>query len=505
MLDILEQFRFSSLLQLADNTFSPNATMFLASLHLTEQAMLGHDRFLKSVSLWHPLTCDMFYIFIWYYHQLRVNKECGTLSTYELDILNYLETNLPPKDIKIPGTLVPALLNITSFATPYEWFGDVVPRLPAFSIPNNLPSQERSYIPAGSNFDYVNCPTILPYVDVIHRFAKGALARFTPTNLNGNNTHRVQPADHFGITANMPTVVPGELYKHVGTEVPRTIGFLKAIFTDRSSDNSDSQVPYVQVGNGTASKWYFNTPIAKTAPPESQRVNSALYSHISQALNLVTVTTVSGATNHTTNDVQINGLNQYAFDLPARPENGAATSALLLEHFLGLVDVPEAATRSNRIHMWPGQLLHDMNTFASYIRDSRKMSDLPLRGIGAPAVSWTLRNEAGSQGFFLADPIPAHRSNENHQARLNENGVRSFNITGETSDPGLDVAAERISALGAVRVNPSQFGGTARNAYAANHNGPWWTERIIARSSEVDAAQAVNTGIASMILPTSAL
>jgi len=485
----LSNFGFFDQKQLTDNTFSPNTFAFYAILHLICSSMIGHDRFLKSVRLWHPLTVYLFYSVVFYIHILRIQRNAGRITAYHLTLLQGLENMFPAESIIIPGPLVAYFMGLTASSAPYEWFGDIYPRLPVMT---KSPTQAGRYILprlTDHSYDYVDFPNPLLFIDAIYRFAKGRLVRGLVTN----NVGIAQPGDLYGIGTQLPA---NSVLAHDGSEAPFPFAFMHAIFTDRSTINVNGNIQFSRIDHNTTRKHYFNNTVYKLPLPESKRVNDQFYLNVHVNIAYYDVQVQQQPAINMS--IMQSRLDNFTLDLPVRPSLDEGGTILLLEHLLGLTDLPDEANATLNIHNWFAQLIPDMTMFCRFIEDSRPLTSLPLIGLGAGHITW---NVAPNPHLFVADPVVAAQDGETHYARRARLTVTSHVAHGSTSDPTLETVAERVSALGMSNQTWTAVAGNDAASQTARRSGPYWAQANMSISPAFDLGPYLGSEIGRYILP----
>lgn len=496
ILNGMQNFHFSDRKQLTINTYTPNSFGLFAVLHMLCTSMIGHDRFLKSVRLWHPLTVYLFYSVVFYIHLLRVHRASGLIDAYHLTMLQALETMFPFDNIIIPGPLVPYFMSLSVSAAPYEWFADVIPRLPNLSRLNA--DNSWTFDKADQNsMDQSNFPNPLLFVDAIYRFAKGRLVRGTVAN----NAAVITPSDLVGIGQPVPA---NAILAHDGDMAPFPFAYLSAIHTDRSTIAHHGNIANVAIANNDERRFFFNDMSAKLPLPESKRVNDQFFTAISEQVGYYNVELQAAeagpppvaAVNMTIMQSQ---LNQFAFDLPARPtHDNDNADALLLEHLLCFTDVPGVNNRTLKIRTWFAQLIPDMTMFCRFIEDSRPLTSINLIGLGCAHIKWTL---LPNPQLYLQQPIDDNQEAETFNARRARITVTNFAARGDTADPTLETVAERISAISMNNIVWTQIADVPAVADQNQRTGPYWVQPDMSQSSVFDLGPYLGAEIGRYVRP----
>nr|UHK02582.1 capsid protein [Heterobasidion partitivirus 4] len=188
-----------------------------------------------------------------------------------------------------------------------------------------------------------------------------------------------------------------------------------------------------------------------------------------------------------------NVLSTYKLDFPRAAGNIEQNTSVNLAQFLGLVDPPSAAQRSDNFRAWPMQLVPMMSIIGKFVEDSRYLSGIATSGLGATTPIWTY-----SAGLFLVDdprsaeddqPLPVVRVATRHVAQLT--------ATAASRDPQLTELAGQISAVSQVNVSFSDTAGFP--ADVTLRSGPFWTSPVVESCQDVHLANRIISFVPSMV------
>jgi hypothetical protein len=229
--------------------------------------------------------------------------------------------------------------------------------------------------------------------------------------------------------------------------------------------------------NNSHDRWLLNSPNARFPSASNPRVDL-----MAKAYYRTPAANFAG-----------NTLSAYKLDFPRNPGNANINEALNVSQFLGLVDPPSAAQRSDQYRSWPMQLVPMISIICKFTEDSRFLSAISTSGLGAMTPTWTY-----APGLFAHDdprgadddqPLPVARVATRHLAQLT--------ATAASRDPELTELAGQISAVAQANVDFSDTAGLPTNA--TMRTGPYWTSPVVESCQDVHLANRILSFAPSMI------